>query len=99
MTISAPELPDLTAAFKVETTLELVDHEGLGIVVSELNSIQQAEFLTGLAEGFSRFDDAVHRGLHLAYIAAELKASPGVARGIWELLHEMAEHLAEVIEP
>jgi hypothetical protein len=100
MTVSIPEVPDLSAAFNVETTLALVDHEGLGIVVSELTSDQQADFLTGLADGFSRFDNGAARGLQLAYIAAAFKESPAVvAQGVWALLHDLAEHLAEVIEP
>lgn len=104
MTVSIPEVPDLTAAFKIETTLALVDHEGLGIIVSELKSDQQADFLAGLAEGFSRFDGPARRGLQLSWIAREFMDSPGVARGVWTLLHDLAEHLVEfvneeVVEP
>jgi hypothetical protein len=89
-------VPDLQSAFKIETTIELVDHEGLGIVVSELNSIEQADFFSGLAEGFSRYEDAAARGRQLAYISGELTASPGIARGVIELLRDLADAIDEV---
>lgn len=88
--------PDLNAALTVETTVTLTDHEGLGIVVSELTSDQQADFLTGLAEGFSRYDSAARRRFQYAFIADEFKTSPGIARGLIELLRDLADQIEEV---
>lgn len=89
--------PDLLAALKVETTLALVDHEGLGVVVAELTSIEQAGFLMGLAEGFSHFDNAsLGRGLQCAAIAGEFKDEPAIGRGVVELLRLLADHIEEV---
>lgn len=96
MTVAAHEPSDMRAAFKVETSINLVDHEGLGIVVSELNSVQQADFLTGLAEGFSRYDSAARRLFQFSFIAGEFKASPGNARGVVEVLRDLADAIDEV---
>ncbi|CAI9417206.1 hypothetical protein [Nocardioides sp. T2.26MG-1] len=95
MTSTLPK-PDLMAALKVETTVELVDYEGLGTVVSELTSDQQANFLAGLVEGFSRFDDGTARGKQIAYVSDEFKATPGLGRAVIELLREFADHIEEV---
>lgn len=89
--------PDLEAALKVETTVEIVDYEGLGIVVSELTDHQQAEFLTGLVEGFSRFGTPTARDHQLAYIARTFKDSPDVARGVIALLRDLAEFMVMAV--
>lgn len=89
---------DLEAALKVTTTVELVDVEGLGIVVAEFNSPAQADFLAGLVEGFSRFEDSIHRGLQLAYVAHEFTDTPAIGAAVVDLLRDMAEHIDTALQ-
>lgn len=89
--------PDWTAGLSIETTTTLVDAEGLGICVSELASEQQAKFLLGLAEGFSRFDTELDQAMQCAYIADQFGVIPGAARGVAGLLRNLAEHIEGVI--
>lgn len=93
---TSPEGSDLLAALKVETTIEVVDYEGLGLIVAEANNIAQADFLTGLAEGFSRYDSVARRLFQFSFIAGEFTSAPGKARGVIETLRDLANAIEEV---
>lgn len=92
-----PETPDWNAGLQIDTTITLVDPEGLGACVAELASPQQAAFLIGLTEAFAQFPPPGHRELQCAYIADEFRNHPGVAASVAALLDILAVHIRAVI--
>lgn len=68
--------PDWTAGLAIETTVSLVDPEGLGLCVAELDNAQQAAFLVGLARGFDQYGGPLERDAQKAFIGEAFAALP-----------------------
>jgi len=57
------------------TTSEVTDFAALGRFVADLGSIDQAEFLAGLAVGFQTFGDSPFMGLlQMEYVAEQVRS-------------------------
>lgn len=94
---------DWAAGLTVETQVTAVDPAGLGICITEMNSVDQAKFLVGLVAGFSRWDTefartqglTLTRDMQLAYIGQAFDEDRTVGKPVAELLRRLADFIDE----
>jgi len=82
---------------KVETSVTIDDPGALGFAVADLDSVEQAQFLAGLANGFDAFPRFGSMHMQVRYLTEDAKRlNAGDRRAILEFVETLASHIAEL---